>query len=107
MARLGLLAFAVVLGPLCAQDRPRPAKLKKYDPEPSVVVLTVDGTDGEYTIAKATRVMDGSGPVPADGLKAALKGGSSVMFLANKKDGKNVLVGLRLQGEARPVPTDT
>jgi len=82
---------------LWAQTGIQRAKVKKVDAGQGVLILTVDGKDQEFGVSADTRLMAGDGKALADGLKdSRLKEGTAVMFKAVSKDGKNLLIGLRL-----------
>lgn len=103
-----LIALTLTFALLSAQDRPRAAKIKRYDHDKSVIVLTVDGKDHELTITDRTRVMrQGAGEVPPAARQEALKAGADVLFLARTLDGKDVLVGLRLPAGGAAGKVDT
>jgi len=103
---LSLVALTALLGHSAAQDRPQKAKIKSYDHDKSVVVLTVDGEDRELALTDKTRVMTGGmKEVPAAERKTVLRAGTDVMFLVRKQDGKNVLVGLRIVEVPRKADT--
>ncbi len=93
-ALLLLLAAA-----LLAQDGPSRAKVKKVDAEKGTVTLTVDGKDRDFVVTEDTRLVGADNKDLPGRLKdAALKEGADVMFKAQEKGGKAVLVGLKLGG---------
>src|SRR5262245_45616036 len=105
---LAWLAAALVLGAgaVQAQDSPQRGRVKKVDAAKGVITITADGKDQDYTVTDDTRVMDASNRPAKDGLKnEGFKEGAAVMFKAASKDGKPVLVGLKLVGGAdQPAP---
>src|SRR5262249_20412925 len=61
--------------------------------------------DRDFTVAEDTRIADEAGRPAKDGLKhEGFKPGAAVMFKAGEKDGKAILVGLKLAGDAQPNP---
>src|SRR5205807_1379362 len=66
-----------------------------------LIVLTNDDKDIEATVNSDTRFMGADNKPLADKLKdKALKEGAQVMFKGRKADGKFVLEGLKLPGQA-------
>ena len=104
MSRYGLpVGFALVLCTvsLQAQDRPQRGKIKEVTAD--TITITVDGRDVKCTVSDNTKLMDAANqaitpPIQDRGVKA----GATVMFLARERDGKSVLVGLKLVGEGGP-----
>lgn len=85
-------------------DRPAPpgdilrAKIRKVDTERMTVTLTVDGKDQEFAVTDDTRFLGADGPVK-DGLKdRAFRPGADVFFKAVDRDGKRVLLGIKIAG---------
>src|SRR5205085_10293979 len=102
MARwsIGLaLGLAVLAGSLLAQEGPQRAKIKKVDADKKIVTLTVGKEDREFQVTDRTLLKDEAGKDLEDRLKdKRLKPGTAVMFLARDRDGKQVLVGMKLGG---------
>jgi hypothetical protein len=101
------LAAALLLGAgaLLAQDNGiRRGKIKRVDPDRPAVTLTTDGADRDYVVAETTRVF-GHENRPLKERVRALKVGADVLFKAEKRGGKDVLVGIRpVEAAARPAP---
>jgi hypothetical protein len=97
------LTLALGVGGLHAQESPQRAKVKTVDAAKGVITLTVDGKDQEFAVTDATRLVDAANREAKDGLKNdGFKEGAAVMFKAATKDGKAVLVGLKLVGDGGP-----
>jgi len=91
-----LFAIGILAASLAAQEGTQRGKIKKVDAGKTVVTITVDGKDQEFTATEETRFMNAAGQESKDGLQDnAFKEGAEVMFKAFEKDGKNVLVGLK------------
>src|SRR5438270_6677870 len=92
----GLALAATVL---CAQDGPQKATIKKVDAEKSTITLTVGAQDRTFQVTPDTRLKGADRNDLAKRLQSpALKPGAAVMFVARDVDGKQVLVGMLLQG---------
>lgn len=87
-----------------AQDSPQRGTIKKVDAAKGSITITADGKDHEFTVTARTRIMDGSGSAVEKGLKdERIKEGATVRFRGEQRDGRSVLMGLRLEGDgARP-----
>lgn len=87
-----LVVFLLVAGLAVAQDIRR-GTLKAVDADKKTVTITVDGKDETLAVTADTKVL---------GAKAVtdLKPGMAVMFKADTRDGKSVLVGLKAGGGA-------
>jgi hypothetical protein len=98
--------LGVVVAVSVPQEPPKDisrGKIKKVDAEQNRIVLTVDGTDKEFTSDDKTRFMGGGGNALSDGLRSAeLKAGVDVMFKSATRNGKLYLVGLRIAGKGAP-----
>jgi hypothetical protein len=73
----------------------RRARIKKIDLDKMLVTLSLDGQDRDFHLTEKTQVMD----APGKDLKERLQGfkaGSMVFFKAETRDGKEVLIGLKL-----------
>jgi hypothetical protein len=89
---------------LLAQDGIKKGAVKSVDPEKDIIVISADGKDLSFIVTDETRIMDVAGKPVKDRLKdKAIKEGVAVMFKAETKDGKMVLVGLKLAGDDKPV----
>src|SRR5207248_2181691 len=99
IATLALFLLATSL--LVAQDEVRRGKVKAVDAEKKTITFTVDGKDETLALTGDTRVMGADGkPVAKPFDDKGLAPGSAVMFKGATQDGKRVLVGLRLGGDA-------
>jgi hypothetical protein len=98
----GFLLFTAAL--LAQQDIQR-GKIKKVDADKGTIVITVADKDRAITVRKDTRFMDESGQAIKDGLAdKRLKAGAAVMFKAVRKDGEDVLIGMKLGGAPNQQP---
>jgi hypothetical protein len=107
MCRLNA-SVLILLGltiPAAAQDGIRQAKIKKVDAEKGVLTLTTDGKDLELAVTDNTRFMGADGNMIKDGLgNVVFKAGQPVMFKAATKNGKAILVGVRIVGAGGDTP---
>ncbi len=95
-----LLGLTVVAGSLLAQDGPQKAKIKKVDAAKGRVTLTVGQKDQEFEVTERTLLKDEAGKDLADRLEdKRLKAGAAVMFKAEEREGRRVLVGMKLVGK--------
>jgi hypothetical protein len=103
-----VIGCAFFINGLSAQEGIQRGKVKKVDAAKGAITITVDGKDLDFTLAEDARIMDAAGKPAKDGLKhEGFKPGAAVMFKAGEKDGKTVLVGLRLGGDGQaPPPVD-
>jgi hypothetical protein len=93
----------VLLGMKLEGERPggdkggdiRTAKVKKIDLDRMTITLTVDGKDHDFLLNEDTQVLGAQGKDLKDRLKD-FKEDSEVQFKAVTKDGKDVVVGMRL-----------
>jgi hypothetical protein len=83
------------VGLTLAQDAIRRGTIKKIDPDKNTLVITSGGKDEEFVLTDDTKVVGVAGKDLAGRLRS-LKEGSAVMFKGAAKDGKSVLVGLKL-----------
>jgi hypothetical protein len=99
-----LVCSATVAGPIAAQDGIRRGTLKSVDAAKGTVTITADGKDREFTVTPDTRLMDADNRPISDRLKdGRLKAGAAVAFKPEERDGRTVLVGLKLlAGAGRP-----
>src|SRR5438067_10349877 len=94
------LGLAVVAGSLLVQDGPQRAKIKKVDAAKGRVTLTVGQKDLEFEVRERTLLKDEAGKDLADRLEdKRLKAGAAVMFKAQERDGRRVLLGMKLAGK--------
>jgi Cu/Ag efflux protein CusF len=92
-------AVALFATVLLAQEGPQRGKIKKVDADKGIVTLTVDGKDLEVQVTDDTKLVDASNMDVAQRLKdKAFKEGADVVFKAEERGGKKVLVGMRLGG---------
>lgn len=96
-----LLGFVLLAASLAAQEPIQRGKIKKIDVEKQTVILTVDGQDRVFLVTEETRVFGSNAKEVRERLKG-LKEGAAVQFKAGKKDGKDVLVGIRSAGGQPP-----
>src|SRR5262245_40274686 len=73
------------------------ARIKKVDAEKGLVTLTTaDGADVECTVTPQTIIHDVNNQDIADFRQKGLPAGTAVMFRGEQRDGKFVLVGLKV-----------
>jgi Cu/Ag efflux protein CusF len=104
VAVLGLALLAAGLG---AQGRGiRKGKIKKVDAARDAITITADGKDYVCTVTEQTKIWDASHQVIKEGLKnKAFRPGAAVFFKITRRDGRAVLVGIKLAGkDSRPRP---
>jgi hypothetical protein len=97
-----LAAFVLTVGLVVAQDGIRRGTVKAVDAEKGTVTITVNGKDETFVLTADTKVMVNGKQAAKPFEEKDLKAGSAVMFKSATKDGKDVLVGLRLGGPAAP-----
>ncbi|HEY1380896.1 MAG TPA: hypothetical protein VGF55_29110 [Gemmataceae bacterium] len=96
-AAVALVLFA---GTIAAQDNGiRRGKIKAVDADKHTVTITADGKDETFTLTDRTRVMDASNQPVKEPFKD-LASGAAVMFKADTRNGRTVLVGVKLAGDA-------
>jgi len=87
-------------GVLLAQNAPQRGRIKKVDLEKGLVTITTtEGKDVEATIVPQSMIRGADNQEIASFKEKGLPAGTNVMFRAEERGGKNVLVGLRLQGQ--------
>jgi hypothetical protein len=98
-------AALLVAAGAVAQQGIQQGKVKRIDVAGGKVTLgAAGGKDFEAAVTADTRFMDADGKPIADRLKdPRLKEGVAVMFKIGQKDGKPVLVGLKLAGKPTPI----
>ncbi len=103
--QLGAVAvFVLTAGLVVAQDTRR-GTLKSADPDKGTVTITVDGKDETYAVTPDTKVMGPDGKFVARPFEdKTLTPGTPVAFKGTTKDGKPVLVGLKVGGDAKTGP---
>jgi hypothetical protein len=99
---LTILVLLLLSKPLLAQQpAPQQGKFKSLDRKSGLVTITtVDGVDVECAIVPQTMFRDGKGQPIANFQEKGLPAGTHVMFLSRMREGKNVLVGLKLPGQS-------
>jgi Cu/Ag efflux protein CusF len=80
----------------------RKAKVKKLDLDRMVLTLIVGEKDLEFPLTEQTQVLGAQGKDLKERLQG-FKEGSAVMFKTEKREGKEVLVGLKLD-DGKPAP---
>jgi Cu/Ag efflux protein CusF len=100
-----------MFGSALAQDRAiQRGKIVKLDVEAKTITLRVGDQVRDFGLLDSMQVLDAKGKNLAEKLQG-FKAGAEVNFKAAKKDGKDVLVGIRLLPEAgaagKPVSGDT
>jgi hypothetical protein len=91
---------------LPAQEGIQRGRIKKIDADKSIITIAADGKDLEFNVVAETRIMDAANQAVKDRLRdKSLKEGAMVMFKPAMRDGKTILVGLKLAGanQANPV----
>jgi Cu/Ag efflux protein CusF len=78
-------------------------KVKKIDLDRMTVTLTQDGKEREFVLTEDTRVLSGEGKTVKERFKN-IKEGIEVQFKPGRKDGKDVLAGIKVAGESAPPP---
>jgi Cu/Ag efflux protein CusF len=91
-----LVALAVAVAPAAAQDDIRRGVVKKADASKSVITVTVDGKDIDLVVNEETRFF-GLDEEQSREWSKHLKTGTKVVFKTGESDGKQVLVGLKVQ----------
>jgi hypothetical protein len=90
--------FALTLGFVVAQDEIRRGTVKALDAEKGTVTITVNGKDETFHLTAGSKVMANGRQIDKPFEDKELKAGAAVMFKSTTKDGKDVLVGLRVGG---------
>jgi hypothetical protein len=102
------LSFVCFAAALCAQDGPQRATIKSIDADGNTVTLTVGTQDRTFHVTRDTKLKGTDSRDLDKRLRSPeLKAGVAVMFLAREANGKQLLVGMRLQGpggRAAPPP---
>jgi hypothetical protein len=108
MRRFGCILAAGCLlcaSALLAQEGIQKGKIKKVDPDKKTIVITSEGKDYTFLAAEESRLMDETGnPVKERLADKRFRPGAPVMFKAGRKDGKDVLIGVKLGGNPVSVP---
>jgi hypothetical protein len=92
---------------LLAQEGIQRGKIKKVDADKGTIVITSEGKDRVIAVPKDARFMDEAGkPIEGRLTDKRLKPGAAVMFKSARRDGREVLIGVKLgQGPlAAPPP---
>src|SRR4051812_42376530 len=100
MRRLSLgLLFVLLGGSLLAQQAPQRGRIKSFDAATGVVSITKpDDAVVEVTIVPQTMFRDASNQDIAGAREKGIPAGTTVMFRAEDRGGKMVLVGMRVPG---------
>jgi hypothetical protein len=98
---LTVLAGLLFVTAALAQNAPQKGAFKKFDADKGIVTITADGKDRDLLLTDETRMPDVPPKEVKDRLRT-LKEGAAIMFLAATKDGKDVLVGIKLADDAPP-----
>jgi len=94
---LAFLTASLMVGILTAQQVPQRGKFKKLDAEKGLVTITTaDGKDVECAIVPQTMFRDADNQEIANFKEKGLPAGTNIMFRAEERGGRLVLVGLRL-----------
>src|SRR5712692_10134742 len=97
------LGFVLCAPLLMAQESIQRGKIKKVDADKGIVTITVDGKDQEFQVTAATKFIGAANQESPKGIRDAnLKEGAAVMFKAESRDGKRILFGLKIGGDAGP-----
>jgi Cu/Ag efflux protein CusF len=103
-AAVGLVLLAL---PALAQEGIQRGKVKKLDLDAKLITITADGQDRELAITEQTRVLGSQGDTIKERFKDVKKG-TPVFFKPEKREGKDVLMGLKLddgKGGPKVAPT--
>lgn len=95
-----VVGFLLWTAALPAQEGPQRGRIKKVDPDKgTITITTADGKDRDVVVTDSTRVVDAANKDVERRLKdKAFREGAAVLFKAETRDGKEVLVGLKLVG---------
>jgi len=100
MGRFGgltLLGCFLVVSGLLAQEGIQRGTIKKVDATRETIVITSDGQDLTFSVPADARLMDETGKPIAERLgDKRFRAGAAVMFKTLRKDGKEVLQGVKL-----------
>ncbi len=95
------LAFALGAVSLQAQEGAQRGKIKEVTAD--TITIAVDGKDITCAVTADTRLMSAANqPITSPVQDQGVKAGAAVMFLARERDGRIVLIGLKLVGEGGP-----
>jgi Cu/Ag efflux protein CusF len=100
---LTVLLFAFAGTAVAQPDGVQKGKVKKIDPDKLTITITQDGKDRDFLVTKDTRVFGAEDKELKDRLKT-IKEGAEVMFKPERRDGKDVLVGLKPADAKAPPP---
>lgn len=95
----GVVVLATFTGTLGAQEGIQRGKIKKLDVDKLVLTLTVGAQDQDFRLTKYSQVFGVQGKDLKQRLQS-LKEGAAVLFKAEKRDGKDVIVGLKLADDS-------
>jgi Cu/Ag efflux protein CusF len=101
------IGFGIFSVGLPAQDDIQRGTIKKVDVDKGIVTITVSGKDHAFVVTDSTQIMDVAGKPARDRLRHPdFKEGAPVMFKTGSRDGKVILVGLKLAGPKQPAQQD-
>ncbi len=96
----------VIVGALAGQEGPRPGVLKAIDTETGRLTIRAGDQDLNVEVTDQTIMRDSAGrPIEQRLRSPELKKGAPILFKMESRDGKNLLVGLKLRGANDQVPT--
>jgi Cu/Ag efflux protein CusF len=97
------VGLAVLVLSAVAQEDIQQGKIKKVDPDKGVLTVVSEGKELELHVTDQTKVWGPDMQELSDRLRdRRFREGASVQFKTARKDGKNVLFGLKLGGQGRP-----
>jgi len=98
---LAILLIGVTCASLSAQQPPQRGRIKTFDAAKNTVTITTpDGTTVEAAIVPQTLFRDANNQDITTARDQGIPAGTTVMFRAEERNGKLVLVGLRVPGDA-------
>jgi Cu/Ag efflux protein CusF len=101
-----LFGVVILVPPVPAQEGIQRGKIKRIDTAKGVITISTDGRDQELFVTQRTRIVGVTNQESTKGINDEdLKEGAEVMFKAVEKDGRNVLLGLKIRGAAGPERT--
>ena len=99
---VAVVALALVVGGLLAEEIK--GRLKSVDADKSTLTVTVDGKEREFKITDDTKILNPKGGEVKQRLraKAFQNPGANLIIKTDKKDGKEVVVEVKLAGKKAP-----
>jgi hypothetical protein len=92
-----VLTLLLLVAPAAAQDGPQRGRVKSFDAASGRITLTdASGKDVEATIVPQTMTRGADGREIANFRHSGVPVGANVMFKVEERDGRQVLVGLRI-----------